>query len=843
MERQLPINVLLWNTNMRTLLQFTKELPSDFVLAPIYRKDAVMESGKPATGKNPVEAAHKRNLNPADAALIVERSSKVGALGVWCGAKGNGLVILDVDRNLSALLKKWGETLSGAPVVRSPKKNAAKYLFRVPEALWGDLAGFGHSDEHPHGYEVLWNKRQALIAGEYPGGGEYTIEGDLHSIPDAPEWLIAEMKAAKVPTGLVKNRSALNLDGRTEEELITIVEECLSVIPNQGCGSRDHWVHIGMAIHSALPGETGLEMWSKWSSEDPEYAQEWEKGNPCEQVWSSFKPGSITLGTLIWHADQVDPDQTRFSVESKRIVEEAKAAIQRWKEVVPDYDEVLKRALAAFEIEDIPRMNYELHKLAIEARYRDQSGIEKLLIDHMTSAAAGQRRSMLERTSERRKFVIPGLLPAPYTVLVAGREGSGKSATVMGLMKHIVDGIPFQLKGQKVPVVQGPVIYFNSDMSAQDFDEEFDQHDVRNTAQFYEQPDFNIYRQAQFIRAMKTIQPVMICIDSLSSCSGSKAADENKAEFAQPLYWLNANNGRLWPPCVIMVLHHASKGSGGFRGSTAIGAAVAEVWTVDKPNADNKLKADQRLVTVGKSRIGRSGERLLQVQNEDFTLSLAEVKKPDEMQTRAGTQAEKILNRLLTSGRPMSLKDLNADSLVGGSVAANRKTIQRMLNRGLIAVVRTEQGSRGGRPEEFYAPVGSSRGETIDVSTSSQTPCAGTDSQVDTPAEVDTCPLGVSDSLERTSDPQVDTCPTEAECPVGKPSPQQGSGPEWTVSPNPHARDVEENRKARMASDKKWKQEYRSVDDVETQPMDSWDSLKTIADFDGCVDITAKELP
>lgn len=142
MERRLPINYLLWNTNMRTLLQFTKELPSDFVLAPIYRKDAVMESGKPAKGKNPVEAAHKRNLNPADAALIVERSSKVGALGVWCGAKGNGLVILDVDRNLSALLKKWGDTLSGAPVVRSPRRmlrSTCSAFQRLCGAIWRGL--------------------------------------------------------------------------------------------------------------------------------------------------------------------------------------------------------------------------------------------------------------------------------------------------------------------------------------------------------------------------------------------------------------------------------------------------------------------------------------------------------------------------------------------------------------------------------------------------------------------------------------------------------------------------------------------------------------------------------
>ena len=36
------------------LLDFVKVLPSDWVLAPIYRKGASMRSGKEATGKNPL---------------------------------------------------------------------------------------------------------------------------------------------------------------------------------------------------------------------------------------------------------------------------------------------------------------------------------------------------------------------------------------------------------------------------------------------------------------------------------------------------------------------------------------------------------------------------------------------------------------------------------------------------------------------------------------------------------------------------------------------------------------------------------------------------------------------
>ena len=70
-----------------------------------------------------------------------------------------------------------------------------------------------------------------------------------------------------------------------------------------------------MAIHSQLPNDRGLELWVKWSRKDPEFADDWDAGNPCEQAWKSFRPGKIGLGSLIWEADKVDPGRTRSGVQ------------------------------------------------------------------------------------------------------------------------------------------------------------------------------------------------------------------------------------------------------------------------------------------------------------------------------------------------------------------------------------------------------------------------------------------------------------------------------------------------------------------------------------------------
>ena len=64
------------------------------------------------------------------------------------------------------------------------------------------------------------------------------------------------------------------------------------------------------------------------------------------------------------------------------------------------------------------------------------------------------------------------------------------------------------------------------------------------------------------------------------------------------------------------------------------------------------------------------------------------------MQTRAGSVAERIMNRLQTRGDWMSRQDLNADPVVGGSVSAIQKTLQRLENRGVVEVE-----TKGGREE------------------------------------------------------------------------------------------------------------------------------------------------
>ena len=98
-----------------------------------------------------------------------------------------------------------------------------------------------------------------------------------------------------------------------------------------------------MSIHSELPNDLGLELWSVWSKNDPDYINDWDKHNPCEAVWKSFKGSGRGIGSLIRDADEVDPKRLRFSPVSRDIVDKAQnELLVRTRRVKMSFQEVKK---------------------------------------------------------------------------------------------------------------------------------------------------------------------------------------------------------------------------------------------------------------------------------------------------------------------------------------------------------------------------------------------------------------------------------------------------------------------------------------------------------------------
>ena len=764
------------------LQQFVKMLPKHLVYAPIYRKGVEIKSreGKilEATGKNPYGESYERNFSPDDVTYVLEKyPDRFGAIGLFTGLKGKGLVILDVDKNLAIHKKKWGNTLNGAPCITSTKKNAAKYIFNVPEELWSSVKGRFLSEQTSTCYEILWN-RQGVIFGSYPGSassseGNYGFEGDLDNIPTAPDWLIAEMKHLKAneeKAGFVKNRSGLVLSDRTEDERAQIIQECLSVIPTKGAGSREHWLYVGMSIHSELPNDVGLELWSVWSKNDPDYINDWDKHNPCEAVWKSFKGSGRGIGSLIHDADEVDPKRLRFSPVSKDIVDKAQnELLVRTRRVKMSFQEVKKEYMRICEeVADPGEQDFLMHQLAVDNEFKDLERLESCLMSSEAFDLGSEEMTASELDAEdlSRSYVIPEILPTPAVFLLYGAGGDGKSMAAWALAKHISLGIPFEVQNNVVPIKKGKVLILNADQPKVQLREQLREQDYKMDNNTVVINGFQIKREYYFAQLIKKHKPTLVVIDSLIGSSAGRAFDENKSSFASPLYRLTNNNGHSFPATTILVIHHANK-QGGFRGTSSIRDAVDETWKLSKPDKElsEQLGINTRIIRVEKSRFSRMGSCLLLKQLSDLSFELKDYKPKVENSSPASI-IDRILEKLRTVyPETRSRIDLNADPLIGGNVTAIRKSLERLVDRGLIQIWEQKPSVNGGRPTNYYKAI-LVRGDKKSVALNGK-PSDNNDLAMRQVNKNESCHIGTDKAMRQEKE--------KDKCRIDKPLPQQES--------------------------------------------------------------------
>jgi hypothetical protein len=397
------------------------------------------------------------------------------------------------------------------------------------------------------------------------------------------------------------------------------------------------------------------------------------------------------------------------------------------------FEEVIAKAKSYLELDNPAEMNFNLNTLALQAGYRDQVALEKLIVDQIQFEGAKGVMDVeaLQQMDEKRDYLIPDVLPHPSVVLIYGAGGDGKSMTAWTLAKHIATGAPFVVRGKHMPIQQGPVLLLNGDQPLIQLKEQLEEVDYPMDSNTKVLTDWQLQRYAQFIKMMEKIQPKLVVIDSLIGCSGGRAFDENKSDFATPLYWLTRNNGVLFPAATILIIHHANK-QGGFRGTSAIRDAVDETWALKKPSKEDVEKglapAHSRIITIEKSRAGRSGTSLIMRQEDDLSFSVADfTPEVDPGNTAPSSVTDRVLQRLRTAyPRTFSRTDLNADPVVGGKVDAIRKSLQRLVKRGLVEVVGSAPAPDGRNKFDLYQAV-LARGEVGSKCPNQAKPSGGAD--------------------------------------------------------------------------------------------------------------------
>nr|AFX83742.1 bifunctional DNA primase/polymerase [uncultured Mediterranean phage MEDS1 group] len=713
---------------------FIPDIPLNWVTCPIYAQGVLLPKRNEASpdrvsdGKVPFGKAWKQALTVDDSALMIEREpEKFKAIGIFTGQKSDGLVIFDVDKNLGAIEKKWGKDLKNAPKVTSLRKNAAKFLFKVPEDLVGEVASISQTAAGHEGWEILWGG-QGVVAGEYykegVGKGEYTLEGSLYEVPDAPEWLLSRMKDQykknnkDVDVKYTDNRWSK----RSKEERVAIVSGCLSVIRYKGPNSEDYWWEIGAMINNELPGIEGLELWTEWSRRDPDYEHCWEDGlDPCAARWYATwrnDGARYNMSHLIELADEVDPERKRFKATGlDKLIEDVEAIPLRYKEEILDGEDLIQRYT---EIDNDPKNenpalhNQAVHKLAIEAKRGNAAEIERLVDTHeMFQRTKGQKPLTPDELDDTPfEYLIPGLLPKPWTLLVHADGGTGKTAMCQTIGKHIGQGKAFNVYGGLVNVPVGKVLWLNGDQNERILRRQMKLIGCDKNVRVVTEWDMQWY--SRFKKMQNKYAYDLIIIDSLDGCNDSNPYEENRREYALPIKKLVRRNGQDFPACSIIIIHHNTK-EGKFRGTSAIKNAVDETWNMRKLSlndaAEMGLTANSRLVSVEKSREDREGLNMIFTLLPDYTYSITPAPERTEevVVDTPNKHTLDILRFMRKENKPFCVKDLVEHDTLGG---AHRKraiiySLNKLEDQKLIKEVDVPKDiSKGGRPPKFYKAIG-----------------------------------------------------------------------------------------------------------------------------------------
>lgn len=206
-----------------------------------------------------------------------------------------GLVCVDVDVKHGGM-KAWDElSLAHPPLVTLTQRTGSggrHYLFKAKEGL-----EYGRKLRHPttareiEGIDIKW-RGYILLDPSKNQNGPYFWINPFGPILDYPEWLAPLMEKPK--------RLALEArDFNFSDSFVAKLVEHL-------CGADmdyHQWVRAGMAIHSAMPDEEGLELFMELTRRSPRYRPEDEESAP--KKWSGFKEGDITSGTLVLLANEL----------------------------------------------------------------------------------------------------------------------------------------------------------------------------------------------------------------------------------------------------------------------------------------------------------------------------------------------------------------------------------------------------------------------------------------------------------------------------------------------------------------------------------------------------------
>jgi len=221
--------------------------------------------------------------------------------------------------------------------------------------------------------------------------------------------------------------------------------------------------------------------------------------------------------------------------------------------------------------------------------------------------------------------VIDGVMRRKV-VCLAGASNAGKTTLGAFLAGKVLRGTPLSIGGMNHSTPTGRVLWLTSDCSDESVEEELALQGIE-AKPFTDSGQLRIRDRATFnnmlaiVQDLQEFKPDLVVMDCLSSMAINHVSVADPA-FSQPLRDLQTYNGKAWPRCAFVVLHHTTRDQPvRFSGGEQIKAAVEELWIYYDPLLAEKKKPGERMrpsvespvrrIWFEKSRAGFRGKELL----------------------------------------------------------------------------------------------------------------------------------------------------------------------------------------------------------------------------------------
>jgi hypothetical protein len=334
------------------------------------------------------------------------------------------------------------------------------------------------------------------------------------------------------------------------------------------------------------------------------------------------------------------------------------------------------------------------------------------------------------------EFLLPNLMMRPSQVLLHSGPGVGKTSAAMGLARMVGKSQTMKIRGIDYPLSGGPVLWVQNDQPVQLLKRNCEDNgiDLVKDTWFIVKNDYQIDHIHRMVKWIRQHKPALVVIDSLGSCSMHSEIDERDKAFAAPLYEFARNNGRdkgtfSFPACSILWLHH-DNANGEARGSRYVSAAVDEQWHMHVPSEEQRVSlhaaghkpANSRLITIKKSRAGRTGDTLVAERDANYSYTLSDLTRtaareqggdadsPQTMVLRiihdSVTAADSSVDGAMTATQILDVLTAELTGAARGTDIPAKRSVERWLTRwnedGVLTVDVRKTGEKH-RPSRCYS--------------------------------------------------------------------------------------------------------------------------------------------